>query len=479
VGLGDGDRVMKGSGLDVGSGWGDGLVAAGEGLAVTSGSGSGSGATGSGSGSGSGGGGAGSSSAGSGAVTFVRTTSPPSSAGGGPAEASVSSSASGSGAMVTSTGTTVGDGSLLTAVLTAPTETPSSAAAATPPAMRGGGSGHGTWRSFPDSGDNACPRGDSLVSVGCAGAARIPRNQQIRDGRGAPVTEHTPEDPSRPSVQPSAQSQEHPGSDAELAPRADHGEDSYRGTGKLAGRRALITGADSGIGRAVAIAFAREGADVVLSYLAEEEQDARETARLVEEAGRKAVLAPGDIADESHCDELVRRTVAELGGIDLLVNNAAHQMARGGITDISSDQFDRVMKTNVYAMFWLCRAAVPHLPPGSSIINTSSVQAYQPSPELLDYATTKAAIVNFTRGLAQELADKGIRVNTVAPGPIWTPLIPSTMPPDEVEGFGGQTPLGRVGQPAEVAPAFVFLASAEASYITGERLAVTGGSPLP
>ena len=291
--------------------------------------------------------------------------------------------------------------------------------------------------------------------------------------------QHTPEDPSRADAQPEGQQQAHPGTEDQLSPLADHGEQSYRGSGRLEGRRALITGGDSGIGRAVAIAFAREGADVVLSYLPEEQQDAEETARWVREAGRTAVLAPGDITDEQHCEQLVQRTVDELGGIDLLVNNAAHQMAQDGIESITTEQLDRVMKTNVYAMFWLCRAAVPHLQPGSSIINTSSIQAYEPSPTLLDYATTKAAIVNFTRGLAQELAPKGVRVNTVAPGPIWTPLIPATMPEDEVEDFGSDTPLGRVAQPAEVAPAFVFLASAEASYITGERIGVAGGKPFP
>ena len=291
--------------------------------------------------------------------------------------------------------------------------------------------------------------------------------------------QHTLQDPSQPSGQPEGQKQQHPGRERDLTPQADHGEASYRGSGKLTGRRALITGGDSGIGRAVAIAFAREGADVVLSYLEAEEEDGQETARLVREAGRTAVLAPGDITDEEHCQALVQRTVDELGGIDLLVNNAAYQMAQEGIAAITTEQFDRVLKTNVYAMFWLCRAAVPLMQPGSTIINTSSVQAYQPSPELLDYATTKAAIVNFTRGLAQELAPKGIRVNTVAPGPIWTPLIPSTMPEDVVDDFGGETALGRVGQPAELAPAFVFLASAESSYITGERIGVHGGMPLP
>jgi NAD(P)-dependent dehydrogenase (short-subunit alcohol dehydrogenase family) len=286
-------------------------------------------------------------------------------------------------------------------------------------------------------------------------------------------------DPSEASGQPPAQSQEHPGREADLYPHADHGEQSYVGSGRLQGRRALVTGADSGIGRAVSLAFAREGADVVLSYLPQEQEDAEQTARLVREAGRTAVLAPGDLVEEAYCEELVRRTVEELGGIDLLVCNAAHQMSQDGIESITTEQLDRVMKTNVYAMFWLCRAAVPHLPRGSSILTTSSIQAYDPSPALLDYATTKAAIVNFTRGLASELADRGIRVNTVAPGPVWTPLIPATMPEEQVDDFGSETPLGRVGQPVEVAHAFVFLASDAASYITGERLGVAGGMPFP
>ncbi len=291
--------------------------------------------------------------------------------------------------------------------------------------------------------------------------------------------QYAPQDPSQPSLEPDAQSQTHPGLERDLREQADHGEQSYRGSGRLTGRRALITGGDSGIGRAVALAFAREGADVVLAYLPEEEEDGQTTARLVQDAGRRAVTAPGDVRDESFCTSLVQRTVDELGGIDVLVNNAAYQMSQSSIDEITTEQFDRVLKTNLYAMFWLCKAAVPHLQPGSSIINTSSIQAYQPSPELLDYATTKAGIVNFTKGLAQQLASKGIRVNTVAPGPIWTPLIPATMPEGKVEGFGQQTPLGRVGQPAEVAPAYVFLASQESSYITGERIGVHGGTPLP
>jgi NAD(P)-dependent dehydrogenase (short-subunit alcohol dehydrogenase family) len=242
---------------------------------------------------------------------------------------------------------------------------------------------------------------------------------------------------------------------------------------------AVITGGDSGIGRAVALAFAREGADVVICYLEGEDEDGQQTARLVEGAGRKAVLVPADLTHEDACRMLVDRAVGEFGRIDILVNNAAYQMAQpGGIADITTEQFDRVMKTNLYAMFWLCKLALPHMRAGSSVINTSSVQASSPSPELLDYATTKAGIANFTRGLAAMVAGQGIRVNSVAPGPIWTPLIPATMPEDKVDSFGEQTPLGRAGQPAEVATAFVYLASHESSYVTGEVLAVTGGQPV-
>ena len=266
---------------------------------------------------------------------------------------------------------------------------------------------------------------------------------------------------------------------AEMGEEPDHGEESYRGSGEMTDQVAVVTGADSGIGRAVALAFAREGADVVLSYLAAEEDDARVTAGLVEDAGRRAVRVPGDLTQETACEQLIATAVDELGRIDVLVNNAAYQMSQpGGITDISTEQLDRVMKTNLYAMFWLCRAAVPHLPRGGSIISTTSVQASSPSPHLLDYATTKAGIANFTRGLAQSLAEQGVRVNAVAPGPIWTPLIPATMTEEMVAEFGTQTPLGRAGQPAEVAPAYVFLASARASYITGEVIAVTGGLPV-
>ncbi|MBM2623530.1 SDR family oxidoreductase [Actinoplanes sp. LDG1-06] len=270
-----------------------------------------------------------------------------------------------------------------------------------------------------------------------------------------------------------------PGSTDAMPDRPDHGEESYRGSGRLSGRKAVITGGDSGIGRAVAIAYAREGADVLISYLPEEQEDAADTAQLIEKAGQKAVLAPGDIRDEAQCKAIVDRAVHELGGLDILVNNAAYQMSQpGGITEISTEQFDRVMKTNLYAMFWLCRAAVPHMSQGSVIINTASIQAYQSSAHLLDYATTKGGIVAFTKALAEDLAEQGIRVNAVAPGPIWTPLIPTTMTPEKVKSFGSDTPLGRPGQPAELAGAYVYFASAESSYTTGEVLGVTGGKPV-
>ena len=273
--------------------------------------------------------------------------------------------------------------------------------------------------------------------------------------------------------------QDHPGMTAEMPDRPDHGEDTYRGSGKLTGRKAIITGGDSGIGRAVAIAYAREGADVLISYLPEEEDDAQETAALIEKAGRTAVRVPGDIRDESHCVAVVDRAVSELGGVDILVNNAAYQMAQPeGIESITTEQFDRTLKTNLYAMFWLCRAAVPKMRPGATIINTASIQAYQSSAQLLDYATTKGGIVAFTKALAEDLAEKGIRVNAVAPGPIWTPLIPATMPDKKVQQFGSDTPLGRPGQPAELAAAYVYFAAEDSSYTTGEVLGVTGGKPV-
>ena len=272
-----------------------------------------------------------------------------------------------------------------------------------------------------------------------------------------------------------------PGLDSEMEPKPDYGYETYRGSGRLEGKNAIITGGDSGIGRAVALAFAREGADVLISYLEEEEPDAEETARVVEEAGRKAVRVPGDIRGEAHCQQIVQKAVDEFGGIDILVNNAAYQMVQpGGIADISTEQFDRVFKTNIYAMFWLCKAAIPHMQAGASIINTSSIEAYQPMPGLLDYASTKGAIITFTKGLAQNLVQQGIRVNSVAPGPVWTPLIPATMPAEQVSQFGAsESPMGRPAQPAELAPPYVFLASQESSYVNGETLGVTGGAPLP
>ncbi|MFF8386332.1 SDR family oxidoreductase [Streptomyces kanasensis] len=274
------------------------------------------------------------------------------------------------------------------------------------------------------------------------------------------------------------QQQEHPGRTEEMSPRPDHGEESYRGSGQLQDRAALVTGGDSGIGRAVCLAFAREGADVLFAHLPEEAEDARETARLIEDAGRKAVAVPCDIRDEDACRALVDRAVTEFGRIDVLVNNAAYQMAQEeGIEAIPTEQFDRVMKTNLYGMFWITKAALPHIPAGGCVINSASVQAYKPSPPLLDYAMTKGAIVTFTQGLAQDLAPRGIRVNAVAPGPVWTPLIPATMP--DTSEFGKQSPLGRAAQPVEMAPAYVFLASPGASYITGDIVNATGGTPLP
>ncbi|WP_425956813.1 SDR family oxidoreductase [Xylanimonas sp. McL0601] len=291
----------------------------------------------------------------------------------------------------------------------------------------------------------------------------------------------TPQDPTTQEPRPEqpADDLETPGLTEEMSQQPDHGEESYKGSGRLDGKRALITGGDSGIGRAVAIAFAREGADVAISYLPEEEEDAQTTKGWIEDAGRRAVLLPGDIREEAFCQKLVADAVGRLGGLDVLVNNAAFQMSQDeGLRAITTDQLDRVMKTNVYALFWITKAALDHLPKGGSIINTASIQAFQPSPHLLDYASTKGAILNFTRGLSQQLAEEGIRVNAVAPGPVWTPLIPSTMSDPKVEKFGVQTPLGRAGQPAELAPAYVFFASQESSYVTGDCLGVTGGQLL-
>lgn len=283
-----------------------------------------------------------------------------------------------------------------------------------------------------------------------------------------------------PHISPPEQDQPEPGLDANLQPTADHGEESYRGTGRLIGRKALVTGGDSGIGAAVAIAFAREGADVAISYLPAEEEDAARIAKWVEAEGRIACKLPGDLTDAAHCRQVIADAVEALGGLDILVNNAGRQIFCERLEDLSDEQFDDTFRTNVYAMFHLTKAALVHLPAGSSIINTTSVQAYNPSPILLDYATTKAAINTFTKGLAQQLAERGIRVNAVAPGPIWTPLQPSSgQPKDALPKFGDATPLGRAGQPTELAPAYVFLASSEASYVSGETLNVNGGTPTP
>jgi NAD(P)-dependent dehydrogenase (short-subunit alcohol dehydrogenase family) len=265
------------------------------------------------------------------------------------------------------------------------------------------------------------------------------------------------------------------GSETEMRLKPDHGEDSYRGSGKLNGKVALITGADSGIGRAVALAYAREGADVLISYHTSDD-DAQEAAQDVEAAGRRAILVKGDIQDENHCIAMVERAFSEFGKLDILVNNAAFQSTHQSIEEWTTEEFDRTYKTNVYAMFWLCRAAVPRMKPGASIINTASIQALSPSPSLVPYASTKAAIVNFSKSLAQLVGDKGIRVNAVAPGPVWTPLIPATMPQEQVQKFGGDTVFKRPAQPAELAPLYVFLASDEASYVTAELYGATGGS---
>ncbi|MBB5577808.1 MULTISPECIES: SDR family oxidoreductase [Rhizobium] len=283
------------------------------------------------------------------------------------------------------------------------------------------------------------------------------------------VTHPTPPFPS--------QQQPMPGHTAAMQPVPDHGEKSYRGSGRLTGKKAIITGGDSGIGRAVAIAFAREGADVVIAYL-DEDDDAEETRRWVEDAGRKAVLVPGDIQDPQRCRAIVEEAIAQLGGIDILVNNAAHQASFHDIGDISDQEWELTFKVNIHAMFYLTKAAVPHMKPGSAIINTASINSDNPNPTLLAYATTKGAIQNFTAGLAQLLAQKGIRANAVAPGPIWTPLIPSTMPKEAVENFGKQVPMKRPGQPAELATTYVMLADPLSSYVSGATVAVTGGKPI-
>lgn len=283
-----------------------------------------------------------------------------------------------------------------------------------------------------------------------------------------------------PEITPPRQDQPEPGLDSQLAPQTDRGEHSYRGTGRLEGRRALITGADSGIGAAVAIAFAREGADVALSYLPAEEEDALYISRVIEDSGRKALRLPGDLADPEYCERVVDDAAAGLGGLDALVNNAGRQIAIERIEDLDDDQWASTFDVNIRAIYRISKAALRHLEPGSTIVNSTSIQAYNPSPHLLDYASTKAAINNFTKGLGQQLASRGIRVNAVAPGPIWTPLqVSDGQPKDALPEFGKSTPLGRAGQPTELAPAYVFLTSSESSYVIGETLNVNGGTPSP
>jgi NAD(P)-dependent dehydrogenase (short-subunit alcohol dehydrogenase family) len=280
-----------------------------------------------------------------------------------------------------------------------------------------------------------------------------------------------PQPPFPPQQQPM------PGTTARMQPRPDHGETSYKGSERLHGKKAVITGGDSGIGRAVAIAYAREGADVLIAYL-NEHDDAREVKELIEQEGRKAVLVAGDLQDAAHCRSVIQRAIDELGGIDILVNNAAHQATFADIGDISDEEWEKTFRTNIHAMFYLTKAAVPHMKPGSAIVNTASVNSDMPNPSLLAYATTKGAIQNFTAGLAQLLAEKGIRANAVAPGPIWTPLIPSTMSGERVKSFGQQVPMKRAGQPAELATAYVMLADPLSSYTSGTTVAVTGGKPF-
>jgi NAD(P)-dependent dehydrogenase (short-subunit alcohol dehydrogenase family) len=304
----------------------------------------------------------------------------------------------------------------------------------------------------------------------------------LSDPRSTRTDQLTFQDPVRryPAIEPPEQHQPEPGLDAELEPQADLGELSYRGTGRLEGRKALVTGGDSGIGAAVAIAFAREGADVAITYLPAEEEDAQKIARVITDTGRKAVAIPGDLTDPTFCSEVVDRAHAELAGLDILVNNAGKQIVSESLEELPDEQVEQTYQANILAMFRVTRAALKHLPPGSTIINTTSVEAYQPAPILLDYASTKAAINNFSKGLAQQLAPKGIRVNAVAPGPVWTPLQPSDgQPTEKLPEFGQSTALGRAGQPTEMAPAFVFLASPESSYVVGETLNANGGMPTP
>lgn len=314
------------------------------------------------------------------------------------------------------------------------------------------------------------------TAAGLAAGAAAPAAAQGAPPAAALVdpTARYPRPPFSTAMQP------FPGLAGKMTPRPDHGETSYRGSGRLQGRKALITGGDSGMGRAAAIAFAREGADVAISYLPAEEPDAREVVDLIRQAGRKAVALPGDIRSEEWCTKMVGQAVRELGGLDILVNNASRQQQRQALGEITSDDFDATMKTNIYATFWITRAALPHLPAGSAIIQTTSEQAYDPSENLVDYAMTKAAMMNFTKSLAKQLGPKGIRVNGVAPGPIWTPLqVAGGATAEKLKQFGGETPLGRPGQPAELASIYVQLAAADASYATGQVYGAAGGSGQP
>ncbi len=320
------------------------------------------------------------------------------------------------------------------------------------------------------------------VAGGLAAAAAVAPALAQNQAAAPPASGSRLQDPVNKYPKPPfpVQQQPWPGLAARMTPRPDHGEQSYKGTGRLSGRKALITGGDSGIGRAAAIAFAREGADVAINYLPAEEEDAREVVQLIRDAGRRAAPLPGDIRDEAFCAKLVADAVHELGGLDILVNNAARQVSQTSILDITSQQFDETFKTNVYAMFWITRAAVPHLKPGSAIINTASVNAYEPGENIIDYAATKGAIMIFSKGLAKQLAKKGVRVNAVAPGPVWTPLqVSGGQTPENLASFGSETPMGRPGQPAELAPLYVTLATSEASFTTGQVFAATGGRGGP
>jgi NAD(P)-dependent dehydrogenase (short-subunit alcohol dehydrogenase family) len=320
--------------------------------------------------------------------------------------------------------------------------------------------------------------GSALGAVAAASANAVAKNASSTSLPPPPPLA----DPQSLYVKPpfASQSQPWPGLASKMNPKPDHGETSYRGRGRLAGRKALVTGGDSGIGRAAAIAFAREGADVAINYLPAEEEDAREVVQLIRDAGRKAVPLPGDIRDEAFCTKLVADAVAQLGGIDILVNNAGRQQAAESILDITTENFDWTFKTNVYAMFWITKAALPHMPAGAAIINTASVNSYDPAEDLLDYAATKAAIAIFSKGLAKQLAKKGIRVNAVAPGPYWTPLqVSGGQTQEKLQKFGADTPLGRPGQPAEIATVYVDLASSESSYVTGQVYGAAGGRGNP